>query len=69
MEDGSYILLIQINLDIYLQKCLVTNYNKMKCKVVFKDTNGPKKRILESHINQDKFLIYKTDADFQVLIF
>lgn len=71
LQDGSYLLLIQIDLNIYLKKCILSSENKLKCRVVYKDKTAvnDQKRILEAQIIQDEFLIYKNEASFTMIDF
>lgn len=67
-DDGSYILLFQVNLEIYMKKCYVSLENLLKCKVIYKEKNSSK-MIIEAKVIGTKYLIYKTEDGFTALIF
>lgn len=67
LDDGSYSLAIQIELTIYLQKCLVTRDNKLKCRTWYKIDE--KQMILQGILIKDEYFVYKITSGFRIYEF
>lgn len=67
LSDGTFSMVIQIELTIYLQKCIVSKANRLKCKTWFKIEE--EQMILEGILIKDEYFIYKITDGFKVFEF
>ena len=67
LDDGSYSMVIQIELEIYFQKCKVSRLNLLKCITWNKveETN----MVLEGTLVRDEYFIYKTNEQTKAVQF
>lgn len=67
LEDGSYSMVIQIELIIYFQRCIVSNENKLKCRTWYKIEET--QMILQGILIKDRVFVYKVAQGYKVFEF
>lgn len=67
LSDGTFSLAIQIELTIYLQKCIVSSDNNLKCRTWFKIEEA--QMILEGILIKDSYFVYKITDGYKIYEF
>ena len=62
LDDGSFVLVSQIELNIYFQKCVVSIENILKCRTFSKISE--RNMITKGILVRDQYFVYRTNQDF-----
>ena len=61
--DGTYLLVFQLQLNIYFQKCLISQNNELRCQTVKKISNETD-MIIEGSIIKSRYFMYLTSKGY-----